>query len=87
MSLDIQIGKITHYYDKIGVAVVEVKNQPLKVGDLVRISGHDKEFTQNISSLQIEHKQMKEVKKGETCGIKVDQPVKEGDVLYLATKK
>jgi hypothetical protein len=46
MTMDIQIGKITHYYDKIGVAVIEVTNQQLKMGDLVKFSGHDHEFTQ-----------------------------------------
>lgn len=84
--MDVQIGKISHYYDKIGVAVVEVTNQPLKVGDTVRISGHDKEFTQVVVSLQVEHEQVKEVKPGDSAGLKVDTPVKEGDVLYLVTK-
>ncbi len=81
--MDVQIGKVTHYYDKIGVAVVDVKNQPLKVDDTVKISGHDNEFNQKVASLQIEHKQVKEVPVGESCGMKVDQPVKPGDVLYL----
>ncbi len=85
--MDIQIGKVTHYYDKIGVAVVLVTNQPLKVGDTVKISGHDSEFNQTIDSLQIEHKQVSEVPSGETCGMKVDKPVKEGDVLFLVQKK
>ena len=84
--MDIQVGTITHYYDKIAVAVVEVKNQPLKVGDRVRISGHDKEFKQSISSLQIEHKQVSEVPAGETAGMKLEQAVKEGDRLFLVTK-
>ena len=48
--MDIQIGKVTHYYDKISVAVIEVMNQPLKVGDTVKISGHDNEFVQKITS-------------------------------------
>ena len=85
--MDIKIAKVTHYYDKIGVAVVEVMKQPLKVGDTVKISGHDQEFNQKITSLQIEHKQVTEVGHGETAGLKVDQPVKEGDVLYLVTEK
>lgn len=84
--MDIQIGKVTHYYDKIGVAVIEVKNQPLKLGDKVKISGHDKEFTQPVASLQVEHNQVKQVSAGETAGMKVDQPVKEGDTLYLVSK-
>lgn len=85
--MDIQIGKVTHYYDKIGVAVVEIMNQPLKVGDSVRISGHDKEFTQDVASLQIEHKQVETVPVGETAGMKVDQPVKEGDRMFLVSQK
>ncbi|KKW10494.1 MAG: hypothetical protein UY49_C0021G0008 [Microgenomates group bacterium GW2011_GWC1_49_7] len=85
--MDVQIGKVTHYYDKIGVAVVEVVNQPLKVGDVVKVSGHDSEFTQTVSSLQIEHQQVKELGVGESGGMKTDKPVKAGDMLYLATKK
>lgn len=84
--MDLQIGKVTHYYDKIGVAVITVVNQSLKTGDTVRISGHDKEFSQIIGSLQVEHEQVKEVAKGETCGMKVDQAVRPGDMLYLVTK-
>jgi len=85
--MDIQIGVVTHYYDKIGVAVVEVMNQSLKVGDHVKISGHDKEFNQEVVSLQVEHARVPEVEAGESCGIKVDQKVSPGDVLYLLTKK
>lgn len=83
--MDKQIGKITHYYDKIGVAVVEVV-KPLNIGDVIKISGHDKEFTQTISSLQVEHAQVKKIAKGESGAMKTDKPVKEGDVIYLVTK-
>lgn len=79
---DTLVGKITHYYDKIGVAVVEV-TKALKVGDTIKISGHDSEFTQTIASMQIEHEQIKEAKKGQVVGMKVNQPVKENDEIYL----
>jgi translation initiation factor IF-2 len=85
--MDIKIAKVIHYYDKIGVAVVEVLKQPLKVGDTIKISGHDNEFNQTVSSLQIEHAQVKEIAKGESGALKTDKPVKEGDVIYLVTKK
>ena len=84
--MDIQIAKVTHYYDKIGVAVIEVIKQPLKVGDVIKISGHDNEFNQTVSSLQVEHKQVKEITAGELGALKTDKPVKEGDVIYLVTK-
>jgi len=86
-AIDIQIGKVTHYYDKISVAIVEAMNQPLRLGDKVKFSGHDKEFNQTVTSLQVEHKQVDKLPPGETGGLKVDQPVKVGDVLYLLTHK
>lgn len=85
--MDIKIAKVTHYYDKIGVAVIEVMKQPLKVGDTVKISGHDHEFNQKITSLQVEHNQVTEVAPGETAGLKVDKPVREGDMLFLVQEK
>jgi hypothetical protein len=83
--MDIQIGKVIQYYDKIGVAIVEAMNQPLRVGDRVKFSGHDNEFNQVITSLQQEYKQVIELEVGESGGIKVEQPVKVGDMLYLLT--
>lgn len=76
-----QIGKVTHYYNKIGVAVVSL-TAPLTVGDKVKISGHDNEFIQEVTSIQIEHEQIKKAKKGDSIGLKVEKSVKEGDVLY-----
>lgn len=80
---DKPLGKITHYYDKIGVAVVELKG-PLAVGDTVKISGHEQEFTQKIGSMQVEHEQLQKAQKGKVIGLKVDQAVKEGDLIYNA---
>jgi len=77
---DIKVGKITHYFDKIGVAVVEVTS-PIKVGDQIKFTGTN-EFDQQIDSMQIEHENVKEAKKGQVIGLKVDQPLKEGDEVY-----
>jgi len=78
---DTKIGNIVHYYDKIGVAVVKVLS-PLKVGDRIKISGHDKEFEQEIASMQVEHQSIDQAKKGDDVGMKVEQPVKDGDEVY-----
>lgn len=84
--MDIQIGRVLQFYDKIGVAVVEVMNQTLKVGDIVKISGRDHEHIQTVRSLQIEHDKVMEVACDEQCGMTVDSPVKAGDILYLLTR-
>jgi len=78
---DLQVGKVTHYYNKIGVAIIEI-SVPIKVGDKIKISGHDQEFTQVIDSMQVEHQSIEEAKKGDVIGLKVDQPVKEKDLVY-----
>lgn len=80
---EVKVGKITHYYGKIGVAIVEVA-VPIKVGDTIKISGHDNEFTQVVASMQVEHQPVQEAKKGDLIGMKVDQPVKENDLVYKA---
>ena len=78
---DTKVGTVTHFYDKIGVAVINVLS-PLKIGDRIKISGHDKEFEQEITSMQVEHQNIQAAKKGNDVGIKMDQPVKDGDEVY-----
>jgi putative protease len=76
-----EIGKVVHYFDKIGVAIIELKSG-LKVGDTVTIGGKE-EFDQEISSMQIEHEQVESAKAGKNVGTKVDQPVHEGAKVSL----
>lgn len=76
-----KVGNVTHYYDRIGVAVVEIL-APIKVGDRIKIAGHEREFEQEITSMQIEHENIEKAKKGDNVGLKVDQPVKKGDEVY-----
>ena len=76
------VGKITHYFDKISVAIVELSGV-LKVGDRIHIKGNSTDFEQDISSIQIEHENVKKAKKGDAIGVKVDEKVREGDEVYL----
>lgn len=75
------VGEVTHYFSKIGVAVVKLKDK-LKIGDKIKIVGGQREFEQEVTSMQIEHKDIKEAPKGKEIGLKVDQKVKEGDKVY-----
>ena len=79
--MDNQIGKVTHYYDKLGVAIIDLTKGGLKVGDEVRFKRGEEEFTQKIESLQIEHKSVDSVKAGDAFGLKVSQKVREGTLL------
>lgn len=77
-----EIGRITHYFPKIGVAVVEVTAEGLRVGETIRIKGHTSDFTQSVESLQQEHLPVPEVRKGGSAGMKVKEHVREGDKIY-----
>ncbi len=79
--MKVKVGKITHYYDNIGVAVVAVA-KTIKVGDRIKIVGHDGEFIQDIDSLQFEHKPIKSAKAKTSVGMKVTQSVKEHAEVY-----
>jgi len=75
------VGKVTHYYDRIGVAVVELSSK-LKVGDNISIEGPGVSFEQHVESMQIEHINIAEANAGDSVGLKVASPVKEGAKVY-----
>ena len=77
------VGKIAHYYGNISVGIIELSDV-LKVGDSIHIKGHTTDFTQQISSMQIEHDKVEEAKVGDFIGIKLDQKVHEHDSVYKA---
>ncbi|PIP24955.1 MAG: hypothetical protein COX34_01415 [Candidatus Nealsonbacteria bacterium CG23_combo_of_CG06-09_8_20_14_all_36_12] len=75
------IGKITHYFGKIGVAVIELSDT-LKVGDTIRIVGGATDFTQTVDSMEVEHQKVQEAKAGESIGLKVNEKIREGYSVY-----
>ena len=80
-----EVGRISHYFSKIGVAVIEVMAGRLKVGDTIHIKGHTSDFTQKVESLQQEHLTVPEAKKGMSVGLKVMHPVREHDAVFVVT--
>lgn len=75
------VGKVTHYFTKIGVAVIELSDK-LSVGDEISIEGASTNFKQKVTSMQIEHENINEAKAGDSIGLKVDDRVREGDQVY-----
>lgn len=83
MSKDNPIGKVVHWYDKIGVAVVKL-NKALKVGDHIKVKRGDEEFTDIVISMELDHKSVNSGKKGEEVAVKVSKQAKEGAEVYAA---
>ena len=76
-----EIGTIDHYFGKVGVGIIQLTDS-LKVGDTVHIKGHSEDFTQTVSSMQVDHQDVKEAAAGQAAAIKVDQKVHQNDKVY-----
>ena len=76
-----QIGKITHYFSRINVGIIELSDV-LNVGDKIHIKGHSEDFEQTIDSMQIEHASVNEANAGDSVGISVSNKVHENDAVY-----
>jgi putative protease len=77
----IEIGRVTHFFSKISVAVIEL-TAPLAVGDTILIKGPTTDFEQAVESMQIEHKNVQRAEAGQSIGLKVAQRVREKDTVY-----
>ncbi len=77
-----KIGRVTHYYDKIGVVIVELDGN-LSVGEKIKfVRGGEDIAEQTVDSIQIEHEQRDSAGKGDMIGLKVATEVKEGAEVY-----
>jgi len=76
-----EVGKVAHYYKKIGVAVVDLQS-PLSVGDRILIRGATTDFEQTVKSMQIEHEDVNKATAGQSVGLKVEEKVREKDIVY-----
>jgi putative protease len=77
----VKIGRITHFFTKISVAVIEL-TEPLSVGDTIVFKGPTTDFEQVVESMQIEHENVQSAKAGQSIGLKVAQRVRENDMVY-----
>jgi translation elongation factor EF-1alpha len=79
--MEIRIGKVTHYYNRIGVAVLELEDV-IKTGDTIVFLGHTTDFSQEVTSMEIEHHKIQSAGPGMEVALKVDEPVRSGDELF-----
>ncbi|MDH5443381.1 MAG: translation elongation factor-like protein [Hadesarchaea archaeon] len=75
------VGKISHYFTKIGVGVVELSDE-LKVGDRISIEGATTNVQQTVDSMQIEHENVQSASSGQSIGLKIVERTREGDLVY-----
>jgi len=76
-----EIGRVTNYFSKISVAVIEL-TAPLQLGDRIRIEGGTRDFEQTVQSMQIEHEPIEKAEAGQEIALKVDQKVRATDTVH-----
>ena len=79
-----QIGQVTHYFDHINVAVIQL-TAPLHIGDTIHILGHSSDFKQEVTSLQVEHRPIDEAQPGDDVALKVIQAAHPSDKVFKLT--
>ena len=78
-----EVGKVSHFFSKINVAVIELEDT-LSVGDRIFIKGPTTDIEQTVDSMEIEHEKVKQATAGHSVGMKVKDRVRENDVVYKA---
>ncbi len=82
----IRVGEVTHFYDRLCVAVLRL-TEPIHVGDMVHLLGHHADFQQRVESLQIEHQAVREAGPGQEAALKVTQTVHPGDAIFKVSRE
>lgn len=77
-----KVGIITHYFGKIGVAVLKATDGELSVGDTIHVKGSLTDFSQTVDSMQVEHAQIDKLERGQEAGVKLKEKVHEHDEVF-----
>jgi GTPase len=81
-----QIGTITHYFGKVGVAAIGITEGELRVGDTIHVVGHTSDFTQVVESLQLDNLAVEIAKPGQTVGVKVPEHARQHDKVFVVAR-
>jgi putative protease len=77
-----QVAVIVKFFAKPSVAALEVTSGTIKTGDLLKYKGHTTDFTEEVTSMEIDNQSIEEAKVGDLIGVKVKERVRENDKVY-----
>ena len=76
-----EVGKVVHFFTRINVAVIDL-TASISVGDRILIKGPTTNLEQTVGSMEIEHEKITRAEAGQSIGLKVDDRVRETDIVY-----
>ena len=77
-----EVGVIVKFFAKPSVAAINVTKGSIKNGDTLLFKGHTTDFTEVVSSIEIDNQAVDEANVGDMIGIKVKERVRENDIVY-----
>ncbi len=77
-----EVGVVIKFFTKPSVAALKITKASIKRGDILKYKGHTTDFTEEVKSMEIDNQPVDEAKVGDTIGIKVEERVREKDVVY-----
>lgn len=81
MASERRVGTVTHYFDEPGVGALDLQ-ETIEVGDTLRFEGHTTGFSQEITSMEIDHEPVQSAGPGDEVALQVEERVREGDAVY-----
>jgi putative protease len=77
-----EVGVIVKFFAKPSVAALKITKGSIKKGDILKYKGHTTDFTEEVKSMEIDNQHVDEAKVGDMIGIKVEERVREKDIVY-----
>ena len=81
-----RIGRVTHFFARVGAGIVALEQGELRVGDTVHFRGQTTDFYQRIDHMEIDHQPVEHAGPGQEVGIQVSQRVRENDEVFRVTR-
>lgn len=66
-----EIGTVVHFFKGPSVAVVKLTAGELALGDQVRFLGHTSDFTETVTSMEVNHQKVQRAAAGDEVAIQV----------------
>lgn len=80
---EVKIGEVIKYFSKPQVAAIKITQGELTLGNVIRIVGHTTDITTTVDSMEVENQKVSKAKTGEFVGVKVNDKVRPGDIVYI----
>lgn len=82
---ELEVGFVTHYFDRPHVAIVKMTAFDVKVGDQIHIKGAHTDLTETVASMEVEHQKIEVATPVTEFGLQVADRVRTGDRVFKLT--